>query len=339
MQHNIMSTAFMYTIQSGDTLTTIAAQINGSAGITYQQIEAANPGINPNGLQIGQAIDIPPTTGAVTWKYVILSGDTLSNIADGINAATGTTVETIEAANPSVNPNNLQIGSTLNIPASGVALPPIVPAKNIGYWCKTWDPTVAVPGATMGIAFSGWADIPTAIQESSKVKHLLMGDKYICIGGGNKNGKFTTRVLTNINNAAANGDFAGYDGIAYDIEDATFGIHEDFSESFKAVKAAGFKVLVSVSHSAPYGAPDAGYLMGCLLDDENVDFMSPQLYTNGDETENDYADTLYPWVGYVGKKAALIPSIVTANLYPSAVDYFNGQNITLEGYIQWANIG
>ena len=156
-----MSTAFVYTIQSGDTITAIAAQINGSAGVTYQQIEAANPGIDPGGLQVGQAIHIPPTTGTVTWTYVIQAGDTLSGIAEGINAATGVTVAEIEAANPTVDPNSLQVGSTLNIPQAGVEPPPIVPAENIGYWCKTWAPMVAVPGATLGIAFSGWADIPT----------------------------------------------------------------------------------------------------------------------------------------------------------------------------------
>jgi LysM repeat protein len=50
-----------YTIQSGDTLFSIATAAygasNANAGVTA--IETANPGINPNDLQVGQQITIP----------------------------------------------------------------------------------------------------------------------------------------------------------------------------------------------------------------------------------------------------------------------------------------
>ncbi len=46
---------FLYTIRSGDTLFLIAQRYN----ITIQELIAANPGIDPNRLQIGQVICIP----------------------------------------------------------------------------------------------------------------------------------------------------------------------------------------------------------------------------------------------------------------------------------------
>lgn len=48
-------TAGNYTIQSGDTLSSIASQ----AGVKLQSLLNANPGIDPRRLRIGQAITIP----------------------------------------------------------------------------------------------------------------------------------------------------------------------------------------------------------------------------------------------------------------------------------------
>ncbi|MEX2225210.1 MAG: LysM peptidoglycan-binding domain-containing protein [Dehalococcoidia bacterium] len=45
-----------YVVQSGDIPETIAAQF----GITTAQLLAANPGVNPNSLQVGQVLIIPP---------------------------------------------------------------------------------------------------------------------------------------------------------------------------------------------------------------------------------------------------------------------------------------
>jgi nucleoid-associated protein YgaU len=50
-----------YTIKAGDTLFNIATAAYGSsnANAGVAAIEAANPGINPNDLQVGQEIKIP----------------------------------------------------------------------------------------------------------------------------------------------------------------------------------------------------------------------------------------------------------------------------------------
>ncbi|MGE5551927.1 MAG: LysM peptidoglycan-binding domain-containing protein, partial [Bacteroidota bacterium] len=46
---------FLYTIQAGDTLFALAARF----GTTVQAILAANPGLDPNSLQVGRRICIP----------------------------------------------------------------------------------------------------------------------------------------------------------------------------------------------------------------------------------------------------------------------------------------
>jgi nucleoid-associated protein YgaU len=112
-----------YMIQSGDTLFKIATAAyganNANAGVTA--IEAANPGINPNNLQVGQEIKIPVLGGTAPvpgQEYTIRAGDTLFNIATAAygagNANAGVTA--IEAANPGINPNNLQVGQEIKIP-------------------------------------------------------------------------------------------------------------------------------------------------------------------------------------------------------------------------------
>lgn len=336
-----MST-FRYTILSGDTLSHLANNINGSTGITCTDIENANPGISPSKLAVGQKINIPAAKGDTTWLYTVLNGDTYSAIAKGINKAKGVTYQEIESANPGISPSALQVGEVINIPATEAPKPeaPEVPAANIGYWDWTWSPTVAVAGATMGIAFSGWANVDTALTESIGVKNSLVGDKYISLGGGAEStGSFTASFLSEINTAIADGRFDDYDGLAYDVEVGDSGLSADFASSFAAAKAKGFKVLVTVSHSAPYGISDAATLMQGFISDDNIDYLSPQLYTTGEESSNDYADPLLSWTEFAAAKAKIIPSIVKAAYYPDAVTYFETQGVTLEGYIQWAKSG
>ncbi len=51
--------ATTYTVQQGDYPATIAAKF----GITVEALLAANPGINPTGLHIGDVLNIPPKPG------------------------------------------------------------------------------------------------------------------------------------------------------------------------------------------------------------------------------------------------------------------------------------
>lgn len=116
---------FNYTIRAGDTFFKLAQRF----GTTVEAIQAANPGVDPNNLQIGQVICIPvrPAPAPIPpappcpsgFLYTIQAGDTFFKLAQRF----GTTVEAIQAANPGVDPNNLQIGQVICIPVA----PPVCP--------------------------------------------------------------------------------------------------------------------------------------------------------------------------------------------------------------------
>lgn len=102
-----------YTIQQGDTLNLIAQRF----GVTVDQILAANPGLRPEVLRIGQEIIIPtggqPASQQPTaFQYTIQQGDTLNSIA----LRFGVTVDRILAANPGLVPSRLQVGQVILIP-------------------------------------------------------------------------------------------------------------------------------------------------------------------------------------------------------------------------------
>ena len=100
-----------YIIKSGDTLGRIALQLN----TTVPAILAANPGLVPEKLRIGQSICVPqqqlqaPSCPIGTSPYEIRSGDTLAGIARRFS----TTVEAILTANPGIVPERLYIGQVI----------------------------------------------------------------------------------------------------------------------------------------------------------------------------------------------------------------------------------
>jgi len=342
--------AISYTILPGDSYYKIARQLGTCSSLSTEMLMSANPGILSTALQVGQKLNTTKD-GPV---YVVRPGDTFSEIAEGLRAASGATADQIEAVNPGIAPTALQIGAVINLPnisddstasASTHPVPthtrPItiepVNAEIIGYWDWTWHRGSGPAEATLGIAFSGWADIETAIQQSAKVKTGLIGTKYICIGGGNKNGSFTVERVEALIKAIANNTFDGYEGIALDIEEGAAHLEDPFAEVFKTAKQKGLDVLVTVSHCAPFGVSDAGTLMHSFFSDSNIDILSPQLYTTGKEEANNYATSHgISWSDYASCKAAVAPSIVKASMYPSARAYFDKEGVALKGYIQWS---
>ncbi|RBP44092.1 LysM peptidoglycan-binding domain-containing protein [Garciella nitratireducens] len=103
---------FPYTIQAGDTFYSLAKRYH----VSLEELLAANPGVDPNNLQIGQKICIPQVNAsgcpADTFSYTIRPGDTFYLLAQRFH----TTVEAIQAANPNKDPHNLIIGEQLYIP-------------------------------------------------------------------------------------------------------------------------------------------------------------------------------------------------------------------------------
>lgn len=336
-----MNTVLCYTVQKGDTLSRIASKINSAVGVTIDQIKSANLGINPNALSVGQLINIPTRNGHNDFLYRILSGDTLHNICKALSQCSGLTYQDIEQNNPGIKANDIQVNQRLNIPSTQVSSnAQLTPkAENMGYWDCTWQGGDSPSNATLSLAFSGWVDVESALEDSNTVLNNLVGTKYICLGGGNDNGAFDHVNLKALTEAINQGVFHQYDGIAYDVEEGVSGLEDEFKSSFAAAKAKGFKVLVTVSHSAPYDIGDASALMESFFADTNIDILSPQLYTTGEEKENDY-DISHgvTWASYAKCKAAIVPSLVSSSLYPGAQTYFADQGVTLSGYIQWKHM-
>jgi len=128
---------FAYIIRPGDTFFGLAQRFN----TTVEAIQRANPGVNPNNLQVGQRICIPsgttPPVGCPpgTFAYTIRPGDTFFGLAQRFN----TTVEAIQRANPGVNPNNLQIGQRICIPSGTTPPPGGCPSGTFAYIIRPGD--------------------------------------------------------------------------------------------------------------------------------------------------------------------------------------------------------
>jgi len=135
-----------YVVVKGDILASIAK----AHGVKLKDLEAANPGVVPTKLKIGQKLQIPvPTasapapaagmTSADTGEeiYTVKSGDTLSKIAK----AHGTSVKAIRAEN-SLTTDMIKVGQKLKIPAKveAAAPAPVVPPASM--------PVPAAPGMT-----------------------------------------------------------------------------------------------------------------------------------------------------------------------------------------------
>lgn len=103
----------IYTIRTGDSFYGLA----GRFGTTVDAIQAANPGVSPTNLQIGQQICIPvaPTPGPCPggFSYTVLAGETFFSLARRY----GISVDALLAANPGVDPTALRVGQRICIPA------------------------------------------------------------------------------------------------------------------------------------------------------------------------------------------------------------------------------
>ena len=123
-----------YVVVHGDTLGKIAKK----NGVTLGALKAANPGVEPTKLKVGQKLTIPaggtapsangasvaPDTGLGGETYTVKSGDTLTKIAK----AHGTTVKALRAEN-NLTTDHILVGKKLKIPAKAEAAAPVAPAQ------------------------------------------------------------------------------------------------------------------------------------------------------------------------------------------------------------------
>lgn len=96
-----------YTVQSGDTLSSIAAKF----GTNYQALASLNGISNPNLIYVGQVLRVSGSASAGSVYYTVRAGDNLSAIASRY----GTSYQSIAALNGLANPNLIYAGQTLKI--------------------------------------------------------------------------------------------------------------------------------------------------------------------------------------------------------------------------------
>jgi LysM repeat protein len=142
-----------YVVVKGDSLAKIAKK----NGVTLKALQAANPGVIPTKLKIGQKLVLPvggktsadaglSTTAAVgsgsTTSYTVKSGDTLTKIAK----AHGTSVKALETAN-GLSTTKIKVGQKLKIPAKGEAavVAPVAPAPVVDTTPAPALPPVTAP--------------------------------------------------------------------------------------------------------------------------------------------------------------------------------------------------
>jgi len=120
-----------YIVVKGDSFSKIAKKF----GVTVKAVEAANPGVEPTKLKLGQKLSIPAASGTTAAPapagmttaaasgseetYTVKSGDTLTKIAK----ANGTTVKAIESEN-NLTTTQIKVGQKLKIPAKAAAVTP-----------------------------------------------------------------------------------------------------------------------------------------------------------------------------------------------------------------------
>ena len=129
----------VYTVQSGDTLSGIAARF----GTSVSALASRNGIDDPDLIDIGQRLVVGASPQRVTTTptaapaagsgtYSVRSGDTLSGIASRYN----TTVSTLASLNGISNPNLIYVGQTLRLPGGSGPAPV--------------TPTGPIPGPTTG---------------------------------------------------------------------------------------------------------------------------------------------------------------------------------------------
>ena len=220
----------------------------------------------------------------------------------------------------------------------------------MGYYSWNWGSGSEVAGATDSVAFSGLIKVKKAINGytpgASWCCPVLRGRKHLSLGGGNAAGMFTEEALTTIIKDLPLVITANYSGIVFDVEEvvgSSSTMAPLFAEAFAACKRLGLIVTVTTSHSAPYQTDtpaDAVALLKAWVKDDNIDILSPQLYSSGQEQAPDFSPTANcaaagcTWDLYAGSKPRIVPSIVDAQQYPDVIKSFPVGKTS--GYFEWA---
>ena len=139
---------------------------------------------------------------------------------------------------------------------------------------------------------------------------------------------------------------AGFAGVCFDIEGTKGGqeLIDGFESAFAVLRKNGLDVMITTSHSAPYGANSDDIRIAMVKSwakSSNVGYLSPQLYTSGGEG-TPQLDALMgelgdiPWDLYKGAKAKFVPSIVGKGQVAAVKKFFEGEvGVKVDGFVTW----
>ena len=227
-------------------------------------------------------------------------------------------------------------------------------AAMIGYYAWNWGAGSFGPSnANIGVAFTGLVDVKDAVDQYTPgvawcCPHLIgPNDKgFISIGGGNAAGQFTVSSLAAIaKDMHYIVESEQYSGVIFDVEiliGDSAPLIKGFNKVFKAAKKAGLQVGVTTSHSAPYQTDTPQVAIDVVkswVTSDDIDFLSPQLYSSGMEGAPEFAETAgcaqagCKWDLYKNAKPTFVPAIVDPTHYAPSQQYFASKyGIQTEGY-------
>lgn len=166
-----------------------------------------------------------------------------------------------------------------------------------GYYKWTWSPTQVPAGSwDMGILFGGESPRQAIDININKASTITSGKKFLNLGGGLESGIWNITDFDYINQKLTEIKRAGWDGLCFDVEVCTPNVSfvDAFKNCFAKCKQAGLQVLVTMSHTNPYqcqsGAGQGMDLVNSWINDSNVDYISPQLYSSGETLEPSNSD-------------------------------------------------
>src|SRR5699024_10924842 len=132
---------FLYTIRQGDTFYKLSQRF----GVSVDALMRANPGVDPQNLQVGQVICVPQDTQPMPptppkpscpneFLYTVRQGDTFYKLSQQF----GVSVDALMRANPGVDPQNLQVGQVICVPQDTQPMPPMPSCPN-GFYYTVWQ--------------------------------------------------------------------------------------------------------------------------------------------------------------------------------------------------------
>jgi hypothetical protein len=218
--------------------------------------------------------------------------------------------------------------------------------NTIGYYAQSWGMgSIGMDNANVGIAFSGWNTVQTALEESSGIE--LRGTQYLSLGGSSEQGMFDPSTVAQMGEDCPQIKEAGYKGVCFDVEVTRGGkaLVKALEETYSKCKEAGLVVMVTTSHSAPTGVSLGDIrvqLINSWVKSPDVDIISPQLYTWGGEDIPDF-NTTWPcdnctWNLYKNSKGKFMPSLVDDTHLGATKKWFDKEGIKVAGYFQWKQV-